>query len=110
MAISEITQNREFDKDWIRARNEDELRDLVHLYQRRRIRDVYCRFEHQELADPEMKLREYCDISSEPGFLSGKYLELEAFYGLPLLDGFDRDRFITHCIPPPGKEKPEQDL
>ncbi len=35
-AIAQITQDADFDKDWLRARSTEELRDIVLLAKRRR--------------------------------------------------------------------------
>jgi len=43
-AIAEITTDTEFDKQWMSARNENQLRDVMLMAERKRIHLIHCRF------------------------------------------------------------------
>lgn len=99
-ALAQLFQSKQFDREWIEARDELELRELLRVGDRRRIYEVYCKFELDELKGEidEIEKREtICKRVGEQILINGKILEIEDFYSLPLLEGFDREHFIAGC-------------
>lgn len=64
-SIAEITTDDNFEKQWINARNENQLRDIVLMAERKRIHLIYCRFTpdmDREMPEEDLSIDKKCDL------------------------------------------------